>query len=93
MIKTFADKKTEGMFNGVIIKRVDLALQKKAIRRLRYINAATRIEDLIVPPSNQLEKLSGDLKAYYSIRVNNQWRIIFIWKDGNAYEVKFTDYH
>ena len=79
MIKTFADKRTEQIFNGIRVKKFDTSLQKKALRRLRYIDAAESIEDLRVPPSNKLEKKEGDLKNNYAIWVNTQWRIIFKW--------------
>jgi len=93
MIKSFSDKRTQEIFAGRYVKRLDKEMQTKALRRLRYIEAAERIEDLRVPPSNKLEKKKGDLKDYYAIWVNTQWRIIFKWKDGNAYEVQLADYH
>ncbi len=93
MIKSFADKRTEQIFNGEKVKRLDARLQKKALRRLRYIDAAERIEDLLVPPSNRLEKKEGDLKEFYAIWVNMQWRVIFKWIDNEAHEVQLTDYH
>ena len=77
MVKSFADKRTEQIFNGERVKRLDARLQKKVLRRLRYIDAAIRIEDLLVPPSNKLEKKEGDLQEFYAIWVNTQWRIIF----------------
>lgn len=93
MIKGFADKRTEQIFNGKFVKRIDKNLQKKALRRLRYLDAAENIDDLRIPPSNKLEKKQGDLKDFYSIWVNDQWRIIFKWVDGEAREVQFIDYH
>jgi len=93
MIKSFADKRTEQIFNGDKAKRLDNKLQKKALRRLRYIDAAERIEDLLVPPSNKLEKKEGKLREFYAIWVNTQWRIIFKWIDNDAHEVQLTDYH
>lgn len=93
MIKSFADKRTEQIFNGEKVKRIDAGLQKKALRRLRYINAAERIEDLLVPPSNKLEKKEGDLREFHAIWVNTQWRVIFKWIDNEAHEVKLIDYH
>lgn len=93
MIVNFADKITEQIFSGLVVAKIDLGLQKLALRRLRYIHAASRIEDLMVPPSNRLEKLKGDLKDFYSVRVNNQWRIVFRWQDGKATDVQFIDYH
>jgi len=93
MIVSFADKRTEEIFNGRKVKRMAGELQKKTLRRLRYIDAAERIEDLRVPPSNKLEKKEGDLRDYYAIWVNRQWRIIFKWVDGSAHEVELIDYH
>ncbi len=93
MIKSFADKRTEEIFNGRMVKRMDGNLQKKVLRRLRYIDAAERIEDLRVPPSNKLEKKEGDLREFYAIWVNRQWRIIFKWVDGSPRDVQLIDYH
>lgn len=93
MIRSFGDKRTEQIFGGHYVKRLDTELQRKALRRLRYINAAGSIEDLRVPPSNRLEKKTGDLKDFYAIWVNSQWRIIFRWVGGAAEDVKLVDYH
>ena len=93
MIRSFADKKTKEIFEGLLVKNIQPELQKKALRRLRYIDAAQRIEDLMVPPSNQLEKKKGDLKEFYAIWVNTQFRIIFRWEDGSAHDVELVDYH
>lgn len=93
MIHSFADKRTKKIFEGHTVKRLDGNLQKKILRRLRYIDAAERIEDLRVPPSNKLEKKEGNLKDYYAIWVNSQWRIIFKWIDGSAHDVELIDYH
>ena len=93
MIKTFADKRTGQIFNGIRVKKLDAILQKKALRRLRYIDAAENIEDLRIPPSNKLEKKEGDLQDFYAIWVNTQWRIIFKWDDGDAIDVQLVDYH
>jgi len=68
-------------------------LQRKALRRLRYIDAAETIDDLRIPPSNKLEKKTGDLKDFYAICVNTQWLIIFLWKDSSAHDVQLIDYH
>lgn len=75
------------------VKRWPLELQKKIRRKLIMLDASTKIEDLMVPPSNRLEKLSGDRKGFYSIRVNSQWRICFKWEASNAYQVEVVDYH
>ncbi|WKL55986.1 type II toxin-antitoxin system RelE/ParE family toxin [Asticcacaulis sp. ZE23SCel15] len=93
MIKSFGDKITEQLFQGLAVRRMDRGLQKQALRRLRYIDAAVTLEDLRIPPANRLEALQGDLKGWYSIRVNDQFRIIFRWIDGEAHDVKLIDYH
>ena len=93
MIKSFADKRTGQIFEGRTVKKLDKILQKKVLRRLRYIDAAERIEDLRVPPSNKLEKKEGDLRDFYAIWVNTQWRIIFKWDNGEALHVQLVDYH
>ncbi len=92
MIKSFADARTEQIFKGLIVKRMSPDLQKQALRRLQYIEAATRIEDLRLPPSNRLERKQGDLKDFYAIWINAQWRIVFRWDEG-AYDVQIVDYH
>ncbi len=88
MIKTFADKETEKIWNGLRLRKLLNEIQDVARRKLRMINNDQNMNDLRIPPSNHLERLSGDLSNYYSIRINKQWRIIFIWKDDNAYELK-----
>ena len=93
MIKSFGSKETEKIWNGERSKKLPLEAQKIGRRKLRMINNSFDIEDLRIPPANRLEKLSGDLKGYYSIRINRQWRVIFRWKDGNAHEVEILDYH
>jgi proteic killer suppression protein len=93
VIRSFGDKRTEQIYEGRYVKRLDAELQRKALRRLRYIDAAQKIDDLRIPPSNKLEKKKGDLKAYYAIWVNSQWRIIFRWVDGAPEDVKLIDYH
>ena len=93
MIKSFADKRTEQIFNGQRIKKIDADLQKKVLRRLRYIDAANKIGDLRVPLSNKLEKKEGDLRDFYAIWVDKQWRIIFKWNDNDAHDVQLIDYH
>ena len=93
MIKTFADKETERIWNGFRSRKLPAEIQDIARRKLRMINNAQNMNDLRIPPSNHLEKLSGNFKNYHSIRINKQWRIIFLWKDDNAYELKIIDYH
>ncbi len=93
MIKSFADRETEDIFKGIVVKRLASNLQVKVLRRLRYIDAAQTLDDLRVPPSNKLEKKTGSLRNFYAIWVNSQWRIIFKWVDNAAYEVQLVDYH
>ena len=93
MIKEFGDKETEKIWNGIISKKLPLEIQNIARRKLRMINNSQDILDLKIPPSNNLEKLKGNLSKYYSIRVNVKWRIIFIWNKNDAYSVQIVDYH
>ena len=93
MIKSFSDKYTEELFNRQKVKKFPPSILKVAYRKLLLIDAVERIEDLRVPPGNRLEKLSGDLSGKFSIRINNQLRIVFDWNENNAYEVKIIDYH
>ena len=93
MINSFADKRTEQIFKGIVVKKLDVVLQKKVLRRLRYVDAAEKIEDLRIPPSNHLEKKEGELKDFYAIWVNTQWRIIFKWINNKANDVQLIDYH
>lgn len=93
MIKSFGSKATERIWNGEVVRRLPITIQEVARRKLRMINSAQNITDLRIPPANRLEKLSGNWGDYYSIRINDQWRIIFKWQNGNAYEVEVIDYH
>ena len=93
MIKSFSDKHTEQLFNRERVRKLPSTILRTAYRKLLIIDAADVIEDLRIPPGNRLEKLSGNLSGKYSIRINNQWRIIFKWKNNNAFEVEITDYH
>ena len=92
-IRSFGDRRTEKLFRGEPVRNMQKDLQKRVIAKLDYINEAARLDDLRIPPSNRLEKKKGDLKDFYSIRVNSQWRIIFRWVDGDAMDVTFIDYH
>ena len=92
MIRSFRDKRTEQLFDDAVVKEFH-AFARRAKRKLEAIHAASRLDDLAVPPSNRLEKLKGDLRQFHSIRINDQWRIIFIWRDGDAHEVGIIDYH
>ena len=93
MIQSFGSKETEKIWNGIRVKKMPLEIQLVGRRKLRMLNNSQDVKDLRIPPSNRLEKLSGDLKDFYSLRINKQWRIIFTWNNGNANEVKITDYH
>lgn len=93
MIVSFADKETEEFWLTGQNRTVPGDARKRAYVRLQMLDAAKELKDLLVPPGNQLEKLKGDRKNQYSIRVNKQWRICFIWKDGEAHDVEFVDYH
>jgi len=93
MIVSFGSKQTEQIWNGFRVKKMPIEIQNPGRRKLRMLNNSQYIADLRIPPSNRLKKLSGNLKAFYSIRINNQWRIIFKWHKGNASEVEIIDYH
>ena len=92
MILSFGNKDTELIWLGTRVKKVPPEIQQAGRRKLRMINNAVDLPDLRIPPANRLEKLSGSLRLYYSIRINDQWRIIFKWSSGNAYEVEIIDY-
>ena len=93
MLLSFACTESELVFTGIASRRFPVHIQNVARRKLRMINNALHIEDLRVPPGNKLEKLKGNWSGYYSIRINQQWRIVFRWRQGNAYEVQIIDYH
>lgn len=93
MIVSFGSKETEKIWKGLRVKKIPSEIQEIGRRKLRMLNNSQDITDLRIPPSNRLEKLKGKLNEYYSIRINNQWRIIFIWENGNAGEVEIIDYH
>ena len=93
MIISFGDKKTESIWNGVRVKNLPIDIQKIGRRKLRMLNNSQSINDLRIPPSNRLEKLSGNLSGFHSIRINNQWRIIFKWSERQCEDVKIIDYH
>lgn len=93
MIKSFGDKETEKIWDGNYSKKFPTEIQPLARRKLRMINSAQDIDDLRIPPGNRLEKLKGELKDFWSIRINNQWRVIFKWEENNALEVQIIDYH
>lgn len=92
MIVSFGDRQTEKLFRDQYVKAFE-GFARQAKRKLEMLNAAKRLNDLLVPSSNRLEQLKGDLHRYYSIRINDKWRIIFRWSDGDAYGVSIVDYH
>ena len=93
MIRSFADRETELIWSGRRSRRLPSDMQTVALRKLRLINVAKGLDDLRLPPGNRLELLKGDLAGYYSIRINDQWRICFVWSEGGASNVKILDYH
>lgn len=93
MIISFGDKETSLIWKGERVKGLSTDLQNIARRKLRMLNNSQSLIDLRIPPSNQLEKLKGNFKNYYSIRINDQWRIIFQWKNGQPDHVRIIDYH
>lgn len=93
MLISFGDKDTKKIWEGERVKGFSTEIQEIARRKLRMLNNSQDLNDLLIPPSNRLEKLKGNLKEFYSIRINNQWRIIFKWDNGNAAEVEIIDYH
>ncbi|MEY2343254.1 type II toxin-antitoxin system RelE/ParE family toxin [Acidithiobacillus sp. IBUN Pt1247-S3] len=93
MIMSFADKQTAAVFAGLKVRRFGAELLRMAQRKLAQLHRAGRIEDLAVPPGNRLEKLSGDRNGQWSMRINDQWRICFVWRDSNAWDVEIVDYH
>ncbi len=93
MIKAFRDKETEKIFNRQVSRKLPTNFQHLARRKLIILDAATELNALRVPPGNRLEALKGDRKGRHSIRVNDQWRICFKWKAGDAYDVEIADYH
>ncbi len=93
MIISFGSAETEKIWNGELVKKLPKEVQEAGRRKLRMLNNSINLTDLRIPPANRLEKLSGRLKNFYSIRINDQWRIIFKWNTDNASEVEILDYH
>ena len=93
MIRSFRDRDTERVFQRIRIRKLSLSMQRAAQRKLIRIDAAAAIEDMRIPPGNRLEKLSGDRKGQYSIRINDQWRVCFVWRGRDAHDVEIVDYH
>jgi toxin HigB-1 len=92
MIRSFGDRATEALFNDETVRQFQ-GIARPAKRKLEALNAATGLEDLLIPPANRLEKLKGRLKDFYSIRINDQWHVIFKWISGEPHEVRIVDYH
>jgi toxin HigB-1 len=93
MINSFGSKETKKIWEGERVRELPTEIQEVARRKLRMLNSSQNIADLQVPPSNQLEKLKGNRKEFYSIRINDQWRVVFKWESGNAYKVEILDYY
>lgn len=93
MIRSFADKRTAAVFAGYAVRNLPMQIQNRARAKLLMVDAARRLDDLRSPPGNRLEALHGDRRGQYSIRINDQWRICFTWRDGEALRVEITDYH
>ena len=96
MIESFGNRLAEDLFDDKrsnVVRRFPTELVRTARRKLLYLHDAAELQDLRVPPGNRLEALKGELSGFYSIRINDQWRVVFRWKDGNAYDVQILDYH
>ena len=93
VIRSFADPETERIFNRARSRKLPQGIQRVALRKLLLVDAADRMEDLRFPPGNRLEKLHGNREGQHSIRINDQWRVCFLWKDSDAFEVEIADYH
>jgi len=93
MIKSFKDNETKKIFQRQFSKKLPHDIQQISLRKLRMLNRAVNLNDLRIPPNNRLKKLKGNREDQYSIRINDQWRICFLWQDGDAYEVEILDYH
>ncbi|MCB9245575.1 MAG: type II toxin-antitoxin system RelE/ParE family toxin [Flavobacteriales bacterium] len=93
MIISFGSKETEKIWHGIRVQKIPIEIQNVGRRKLRMLNNSQDIADLRIPPSNRLEKLKGKSNALYSIRINKQWRIKFLWENGNASDVEIIDYH
>ena len=93
MIRSFKCKESEKIFNRIVSRKFPNDIQRVALRKLRMLNRAVTLQDLLVPPGNRLEELKGDRKGHHSIRINNQWRICFKWVKNDAFDVEIVDYH
>jgi proteic killer suppression protein len=93
VIRRFADRDTERLWRRLVVRRWASTLQRVSYRKLLLLDAAASLNDLNAPPGNRLEKLAGERAGQYSIRVNDQWRVCFVWRETDAYEVEIVDYH
>jgi proteic killer suppression protein len=93
VIRSFRDQRTAALFDGRYVRSISGEVAERARVKLRMLNRANRVDDLMAPPGNRLKKLTGDRAGAWSIRVNDQWRVVFTWRDGDAWDVEFTDYH
>jgi proteic killer suppression protein len=93
MIKSFRSRETERVWQGTVSRRLPRDIQQIARRKLRMLNNAAGLSDLRVPPANRLERLKGERKGQHSMRINDQWRVCFVWRDGDAHDVEIVDYH
>ena len=93
MIRTFRNKPTESVWKGAVSRGLPRNIQQVGRRKLRMLNNAQNLNDLLIPPGNRLEALKGKRKGQHSIRINDQWRVCFRWSDGDAHEVEIVDYH
>ena len=93
MIASFRDRETERLWQSGKSRRLPADIERRAFKKLAILNAAVALDKLKVPPGNQLEALRGDRSGQYSIRVNDQYRVCFVWRDGNAFDVEIVDYH
>ncbi len=93
VIKSFRDRETMTIANGNVSRKLPREMQRNALKKLRQLDAAARLQDLRIPPGNRLEALQGDREGWYSIRINDQWRLCFRFEHGNAHDVEIVDYH
>ena len=93
MIKSYRCRDTQRLAGGQFSRRLPQAIQRAAARKLKMLDAAVTLDDLRIPPANRLEALHGDREGQHSIRINDQWRVCFVWTDGHAHDVEIVDYH
>lgn len=93
MIKSFKDKEAEAIWKGKLSRRLPVNIQQAARRKMRMLNNAFTLDDLRIPPGNRLEALKGNRSGQYSLRVNDRWRICFVWSEEDARDVEIVDYH